>query len=322
MPKSSFLLLQGEMQDHERPLVPHPFKPVYLLPLVKLCARERAAPEMLTRGDPRAMRKDVEVFIANRLPQSMLRNALWLAHDDLDAVQEIHGTVRCSFGLGRALISPLRIGSNGTAIHQFIEKWEPQLKCSWSTLTDRPELTDAVLDKLAEQSGVRAENLSSLSSNRSATIACWPCCGASTHRHTARARRSVRGRFPQLPNSPGSLWMPTRLIPSDGIDYNGGLTEGCCLRLCGIATDTLLLASASTASTAQISALTTRSKRSFSFRGNCAPATASRYSRRSANDKRRQLFHLLTRAGDEGPAAPGRGDAGQHQRRQRTVYML
>src|SRR5439155_865983 len=42
--------LQAEMERPERFCVAHPFNPVYLLPLVELCAGERTAPETVERA--------------------------------------------------------------------------------------------------------------------------------------------------------------------------------------------------------------------------------------------------------------------------------
>ncbi|WP_247445314.1 3-hydroxyacyl-CoA dehydrogenase NAD-binding domain-containing protein, partial [Bradyrhizobium sp. 38] len=43
-------LLQADMDHPERLLVAHPFDPVYLLPLVELCAGQRAVPKALARA--------------------------------------------------------------------------------------------------------------------------------------------------------------------------------------------------------------------------------------------------------------------------------
>ncbi|WFU71279.1 3-hydroxyacyl-CoA dehydrogenase NAD-binding domain-containing protein [Bradyrhizobium sp. CB2312] len=156
--------------DHpERLLVAHPFNPVYLLPLVELCAGQSTAPETLARASevyravgmhPLVVRKEVDGFIANRLQEAMWREALWLVHDDVASVQEIDDAIRYSFGLRRAVIGPFIIGG-GAAMRQSIEKWEPELRSPWTKYTDMPEHSEAFIDKLAEQSDARDDNLTS-----------------------------------------------------------------------------------------------------------------------------------------------------------------
>ncbi|WP_456840577.1 3-hydroxyacyl-CoA dehydrogenase NAD-binding domain-containing protein [Bradyrhizobium sp. USDA 4486] len=161
--------LLGVGVDHpERLLVAHPFNPVYLLPLVELCAGQSTAPEMLARATklyravgmhPLVVRKEVDGFIANRLQEAMWREALWLVHDDLATVEEVDDAVRYSFGLRRAIMGPFRLGTDGASMRHYMQKWGPTLKWPWTKLTEVPELSDAFLDKLAKQSDARAEHL-------------------------------------------------------------------------------------------------------------------------------------------------------------------
>ncbi|RXH24748.1 hypothetical protein XH84_32075 [Bradyrhizobium nanningense] len=163
-------LLQAEMDHPERLLVAHPFNPAYLMPLVELCAGRRTMPETLVRAaaiyrtvgmHPLVVRKEVDGFIANRLQEAMWREALWLVHDGVATVQEVDDAVRYSFGLRRAVLGPFRIGGGAAGMRRYMEQWGPMLKCPWTKLTDVPEVTDAFLDKLAEQSEsqARMENL-------------------------------------------------------------------------------------------------------------------------------------------------------------------
>lgn len=162
-------LLQAEMDHPECLLVAHPFDPVYLLPLVELCAGERTMPQAPVRAaeiyramgmHPLLVRKEVDGFIANRLQQAMWREALWLVHNDVATIQDVDDTVRYSFGLRRAIIGPFRMGG-ATGMRRYMDQWGPTLKWPLTKLTDVPELTDPFLDKLAEQSDAqsKADNL-------------------------------------------------------------------------------------------------------------------------------------------------------------------
>ncbi|MDF0498991.1 3-hydroxyacyl-CoA dehydrogenase NAD-binding domain-containing protein [Bradyrhizobium yuanmingense] len=164
-------LLQAEMPRPERLLVAHPFQPVYLVPLVELCAGQRTAPEMLPRAaeiyravgmHPLVVRKEIDGFIANRLQTAAWREALWLVHDEVATVQEIDDAVRYSFGLRRSVLGPIMtyfVGSGEASIRAFLKKWGSGNNAS--KLTEVPEYTDSFLDKLTEQSDamVSAENM-------------------------------------------------------------------------------------------------------------------------------------------------------------------
>ncbi|WP_235984187.1 3-hydroxyacyl-CoA dehydrogenase NAD-binding domain-containing protein [Bradyrhizobium australiense] len=164
-------LLQVGMDHPERLLVAHPFNPVYLLPLVELCAGQRTAPETVARAaeiyrsvgmHPLVVRKEVDGFIANRLQEAVWREALWLVHDDVATVQEIDDAVRYSIGLRRAIMGPIqtfRIAIPETGARRSMELFGPALKLPRTKLTEVPEFTDAFLDKLGEQSDAQAENL-------------------------------------------------------------------------------------------------------------------------------------------------------------------
>lgn len=160
-------LLQAQMPRPERLLVAHPFQPVYLVPLVELCAGERTAPDMVPRAaeifravgmHPLIVRKEVHGFLANRLQTAAWREALWLVHDGLATVQEIDDAVRYSFGLRRPVLGPILtyfVGSGETSMRAFLEKWGAGDKQS-SKLEAGPEYTDTFLNILAEQADAQA----------------------------------------------------------------------------------------------------------------------------------------------------------------------
>lgn len=160
-------LLQAEMDRPERLLVAHPFQPVYLLPLVELCAGQKTDPQTLVRAAdiyravgmyPLVVRKEIDGFIANRLQTAAWREALWMVEEDLATVQEIDNAVRYSFGLRRAVLGPILtyfVGSGEASMRAFLEKWGPGRK-SLSKLEAIPEYTDVFLDKLTEQANAQA----------------------------------------------------------------------------------------------------------------------------------------------------------------------
>lgn len=227
-------LLQAEMEHPERLLVAHPFNPVYLVPLVELCAGQRTAPENLTRAaeiyraigmHPLLVRKEVDGFIANRLQTAVWREALWLVHDDLATVQEIDEAVRYSYGLRLPVLGPFLsyfVGSGQTSLRTFFEKWGPGLKLS-SKVEEVPGFDDAFLDKLTEQPNAQAltENLTlsdyeqKLDDGLVTVLNGLRSQGYGAGETLLRWEQDLRDRVPQLTSGSGAA--PTREMPSDSI---------------------------------------------------------------------------------------------------------
>lgn len=163
-------LLQAQMPRPERLLVAHPFQPVYLVPLVELCAGARTAPEMVPRAEelfralgmhPLLVRKEVHGFLANRIQIAAWREALWLVHDGYATVQDVDDAVRYSFGLRRPVFGPFRtnvVGSGETTMRAYLNKYPPGPGSKESSkLETVPEYTAAFVSMLDEQSDEQAE---------------------------------------------------------------------------------------------------------------------------------------------------------------------
>ncbi|MCC8958647.1 thioesterase family protein [Bradyrhizobium sp. Pear77] len=318
-------LLQVEMDQPERLIVAHPFNPVYLVPLVELCAGQSTAPETLLRAaeiyrsvgmHPLVLRKEVDGFIANRLQEAVWREALWMVHDDLATVQEVDDVVRYSFGLRRAIMGPIqtyRIAIPETSARRSMERWGPALKLPWTKLIEVPELTDAFLDKLAEQSDSQAENLTIPELERKrddclvAVLQGLRAQGCGAGETLARWEQRLLDRGPQLINGTGPLRMPTRQIPSDWLDGSGQITESRSLQLCGIATDNLLsYIGVDGGYRSNVGSYYTVETHLSHLRDLYVGDQVQVLTQvLGADDRRLQLFHVLMRKGDEGPAATG-----------------
>ncbi|WFU71222.1 3-hydroxyacyl-CoA dehydrogenase NAD-binding domain-containing protein [Bradyrhizobium sp. CB2312] len=319
-------LLAVAVKHPERLLVAHPFTPVYLLPLVELCAAQSTKPEALGRAaeiyravgmHPLVVRKEIDGFIGNRLQEAMWREALWLVHDNLATVQDVDDAIRYSFGVRRAIIGPFRVGGDGAGMRQFMAKWGPvTLKQPWTKLTEVPELTEAFLDKLAEQTDergdARAENLSSSELERKrddclvAVLQGLRAQGYGAGETVARWEKGLRDRAPKLVDGCRPLLM-TRQIPSDWIDYNGHLTESRYLQLCGIATDNLLscvgIDSEYRSKFGSYFTLETHLSHLGELHAGDHVEVLTHVL--GADDKRLHVFHVLRRECDEKPAATG-----------------
>lgn len=153
-------------------LVAHPFNPVYLLPLVELVpsARntdagiERAKDLMQSLGMvPLHIRREIDAHIADRLLEAVWREALWLVRDDIATTEEIDDVIRFGFGLRWAqmgLFETYRVAGGEAGMKHFIGQFGPCLEWPWSRLTDVPELTEALIDKIASQSDAQSGALS------------------------------------------------------------------------------------------------------------------------------------------------------------------
>ena len=164
--------LQKDLTHPERMLVGHPFNPVYLLPLVEVCGGSRTSTQAIERArafyraigmKPLVLRKEIDAFIADRLLEAYWREALWLVHDGIATVEEIDDAIRYGAGLRWAAMGTFqvyRIAGGDAGMRHFLSQFGPTLKWPWTKLTDVPELSDALVERIAEQSDAQADGLS------------------------------------------------------------------------------------------------------------------------------------------------------------------
>ena len=159
--------LQAEMKRPERLVVGHPFNPVYLLPLVEICGgaqtseatKQGAAALYQSVGmKPLHVRKEIDGFIADRLLEALWREALWLVNDGVATTQEIDDAIRYGAGLRWSFMGTFliyRMAGGEAGMRHFLAQFGPALKLPWTKL-EAPELTDALVDRVAEQSDAQA----------------------------------------------------------------------------------------------------------------------------------------------------------------------
>jgi carnitine 3-dehydrogenase len=165
--------MQTAMASHpERLLVAHPFNPVYLLPLVEIVGGERTSRQAIEGASriyasigmkPVVIRKEIEAFVGDRLLEAAWREALWLIRDDVVTVEELDDIMRYSFGLRWAqmgMFQVYRVAGGEAGMRHFMTQFGPCLAWPWTRLTDVPELTDELVDKIAAQSDEQAGGLS------------------------------------------------------------------------------------------------------------------------------------------------------------------
>jgi carnitine 3-dehydrogenase len=163
--------LQSVMARPERFVVGHPFNPVYLLPLVEVCGGERTAEASKTAAmaryreigmKPLHVRKEIDGFIADRLLEALWREALWLVNDGVATTEEIDDAVRYGAGLRWSFMGTFliyRMAGGEAGMRHFLAQFGPALKLPWTKLV-APELTEALIDQVAEQSDAQADGAS------------------------------------------------------------------------------------------------------------------------------------------------------------------
>lgn len=251
--------LQADMAHPARFLVTHPFVPVYLLPLVELCGGERTDPDVVARARrlyrdigmrPLVVRKEIDGFIADRLLEALWREALWLVHDDVATVEEVDDAVRLGPGLRWALMGSYqayRIAGGEAGMRHFMAQFGPALQWPWTKLTDVPELSEAFIEKIAEQSDRQAAGRSprDLARERDAGLIALLqalrserlAAGEVLAGHEDAAVAPERGAADLDACAP--LRLLTAEVPAAAVDYNGHMTESHYLKLFGDTGDAL-----------------------------------------------------------------------------------
>ncbi|MEO9175556.1 MAG: carnitine 3-dehydrogenase [Gaiellales bacterium] len=321
--------LQADMARPERLVVGHPFNPVYLLPLVELCGGERTAPDTMTRAAelyrsvgmyPLALSHEIDGFVADRLLEALWREALWLVNDGIATVAEIDDAISYGAGLRWASMGTFltyRIAGGEAGMRHFMQQFGPALQWPWTKLTDVPELTSELLDRLVEQSDAQAagrslrelerlrddclvavlQGLRAQDVGAGAVLAGW-------ERGLAAAAEPGRARL-----GDGAVPAPLRLyettVPADWIDYNGHVNDSRYLLAFGEASDALLRAigvdDAYVAAGGSFYTVETHlSHLGAAFAGDRLTVSTQVL---GVDGKRLHLFHTLRRAGDDAPLA-------------------
>lgn len=248
-------------QDSVRPeeiLVAHPFNPVYLLPLVELVPSNVTTDAQIERAKsllnslgmvPLHVRKEIDAHIADRLLEAVWREALWLVRDDVATTQEIDDAIRLGFGLRWAqmgLFETYRTAGGEAGMRHFIAQFGPCLEWPWTRLMDVPELTDDLIDKIAEQSDAHSGSMSVRELERHRDQNLVGLLRALKDRHSAagahiNAHQEKLAEAYTFGDSDGQKLrlLELQVLPS-WIDYNGHMTEFRYLQVFADTSDALL----------------------------------------------------------------------------------
>jgi carnitine 3-dehydrogenase len=241
--------LQAEMTRPERFCVAHPFNPVYLLPLVELCAGEKTAPETIERAgelfrsigmQPLVVRSEIDGFVADRLLEALWREALWLVNDGVATVEEVDDAIRYGAGLRWAFMGTFltyRIAGGDAGMRHFLHQFGPTLELPWTRLSEVPALTDELVEKVVEQSDAQAGGRSPRELEQLRDRVLVRLLQALRVEETAAGGTLAAWERRLLGSAPP---LSTRRIPPEWVDYNGHVHESRYLELFADATDALL----------------------------------------------------------------------------------
>ena len=239
--------LQAEMQHPERLIVAHPFNPVYLLPLVEIVGGSKTSKDAIEKVTgiitsigmfPLHIKKEIPAFIADRLLESVWREALWLVNDDIATTEEIDDAIRYGFGLRWAqmgLFETYRLAGGEAGMRHFISQFGPCLEWPWTHLMDVPEFTEELIDKVSNQSDQQSgqfsidelmekrddnlvDFLKALKDNR------WGAGKTLKEFDDSLSESIIKSEFSEL-NLSGPLLTFSTKIPKEWADYNGHMTE-------------------------------------------------------------------------------------------------
>lgn len=164
--------LQEGAARPEQILVCHPFNPVYLLPLVEVVPSEATNTAITAKTKdiltsigmkPLHVRKEIDAHIADRFLEAVWREGLWLVNDGIATTQEIDDAIVYGFGIRWAqmgLFETYRCAGGEAGMAQFMAQFGPALKWPWTKLMDVPELTDELVQTIADQSDAQSGHMS------------------------------------------------------------------------------------------------------------------------------------------------------------------
>ncbi len=229
--------LQADAVRPEQIIVAHPFNPVYLIPLVELVGDQsvlQGAAKVLEHIGmlPLIVRKEIDAHIADRLLEAVWREGLWLINDDVATTQEIDDAIRYGFGLRWAqmgLFETYRIAGGEAGMAHFIEQFGPALQWPWTKLMDVPELTEELVQKIADQSDQQSGRYSirELEKIRDDNLVAMMRALKGQNWGAGELLNKVDLALAEAPvASQQSLPITIkRVIPSDWSDYNGHMND-------------------------------------------------------------------------------------------------
>jgi carnitine 3-dehydrogenase len=217
-------------------IVAHPFNPVYLVPLVELVGdleTTEKAKRMLTKIGcfPLIVRKEIDAHIADRLLEAVWREGLWLVNDGIATTKEIDDAISYGFGLRWAqmgLFETYRIAGGEAGMAHFIKQFGPALEWPWTKLTNVPELSDSLVQTIADQSDAHSghHSIRQLERIRDDNLVAMMRSLKGTNWGAGALLNNMDEQLRAETHKAGDYLITIdRIIPSTWADYNGHMND-------------------------------------------------------------------------------------------------
>ncbi|MCX7560834.1 carnitine 3-dehydrogenase [Sulfitobacter sp. F26204] len=241
-------------------MVAHPFNPVYLLPLIELVPGEAGEAALIERAKAILsalgmhalhLKKEIDAHVADRFLEAVWREALWLVKDGIATTEEIDDAIRYGFGIRWAqmgLFETYRVAGGEAGMKHFIAQFGPCLSWPWTKLMDVPELTDELVDRIAEQSDAQSgmhsiRELERIRDNNLVTVMRglkaqnWGAGALLNAQERIMREGTILGAHADEVDADQPVLTARRTVPLDWTDYNGHMTESRYLQAFADATD-------------------------------------------------------------------------------------
>ena len=248
--------LQEKSDRPDQIMVCHPFNPVYLLPLIEVVPSEQTGADHLTRAKemltsvglyPLHVRKEIDAHIADRFLEAVWREGLWLIKDGIATTEEIDNAIRYGFGLRWAqmgLFETYRIAGGEAGMAHFIAQFGPCLEWPWTKLMDVPELTDDLVQMIADQSDAQsgAHSIRELERMRDNNLVAMMRALKQQGKAAGTLIKDHEKTMIPQQEPAKTLRTQSRIVPVDWTDGNGHMNEGRYGQVFSDAADGFLLA--------------------------------------------------------------------------------
>ncbi len=259
-------VFQSKAKHPERIFVAHPFNPVYLLPLLEICPGEKTSQAWLARAkefyetlgfEPLMMTREVEGFIADRLMETLWREALHMIENNEATAAQLDDAVRFGCGIRWAFMGTFmtyRLAGGEMGMRHFMAQFGPALEWNWTRLK-APPLTDELLDKIVTQSDDqvakdkdwKSKNLRDMERQRDEAIigimqalrGLDMASGKTLKSHEERLYTAAHHHDKKIDETKPMPLFGGRVVPK-WVDYNDHMTESAYLENFGNATDAVL----------------------------------------------------------------------------------
>lgn len=232
-------------------IVAHPFNPVYLVPLVELVGDieiTQNAKQLLSQIGffPLIIRKEIDAHIADRLLEAVWREGLWLVNDGIATTQEIDDAISYGFGLRWAqmgLFETYRIAGGEAGMAHFVKQFGPALEWPWTKLMDVPELTDSLVQTIADQSDAHSghHSIRQLERIRDDNLVAMMRSLKGTNWRAGELLNNMDKQLSAETHKPGRyLTTIDRTVPSSWTDYNGHMNDSRYSEVFSVASDEVM----------------------------------------------------------------------------------